>query len=140
MPRRSKDTQPIRAPTGGDYGARQQLESAQRAVPLPANRGNGGGGGGQAQPPPMARPNVTGPTQRPGEPLTAGAMAGPGPAERGMLPDDPVHFLRAILVQHYSPGLARLLERAGGMANAQRQGIPAPPTAQTEAEAPEASA
>lgn len=117
MARKKSNAQPVRAPTGGDYGARRQLEAAQSVEPLPDNRAlpaiSGGGGGQQAPQAPVARPDVFGPTQRADEPLTAGAPMGAGPNSVGThLPDDPVEFLRAVQMEFPSPGLARLLERA----------------------------
>ncbi len=112
MPRIRKGIQPVRAPTGGPQGQRQQLETAQQAIPLPAGPVPPGG----AAPPngvPVSRPDVFGVTSRPGEPLTAGAPAGPGPNGIGILPDDPIEFLRAIYVQFPSPGLRRLIETSG---------------------------
>ena len=110
MPRNRKGTQPVRVPTGGPQGQRQQLEASQKAIPLPAGTGPQQG----AAPPngavPVQRPDVFGPTSRPGEPLTAGAAAGPGPNGIGMLPDDVDGFLRAIEMQYPSPGLRRLRE------------------------------
>ena len=114
MPRNRKGTQPVRAPSGGPQGQRKQLETAQKAIPLPEGSGPPGG----AAPPngvaPVQRPDVFGATTRPGEPLTAGAPAGPGSNGIGMLPDDPVEFLRAVYLQFPSPGLRRLIETSGG--------------------------
>ena len=119
MARRRSNQQPTRVPTGGPLGQRQQLEQAQNTIPLPRS-------GGVSTPPPpapggpptpgsaaapVAPPNVFGPTGRPDEPVTAGAPVGPGP-NGGMLPDDPVQFLRAIAMQYPSAGIQRLLERA----------------------------
>ncbi len=110
MPRNRKGTQPVRVPTGGPQGQRQQLEGAQQAIPLPDRQG--GGSGILPQPngaAPVERPDVFGATARPGEPLTAGATAGAGPNGVGMLPDDFIQGLRAIQMQFPSPGLARLI-------------------------------
>ncbi len=114
MPRIKKGTQPVRAPTGGPVGQRQQLETAQGAVPLPENRGGSPGGpppspGGNNPIIPVNRLDVFGATQRPGEPLTAGAAAGPGPGQIGMLPPDNMQRLKAIQMQYPSPGLRRLI-------------------------------
>lgn len=76
-------TQPVRVPTGQQYGAATQQAQAQRSVPLPQ---------GQSVPssaPPAAslapvtalippNPFTTGTTHRPDEPLTAGMPFGPG--------------------------------------------------------------
>ena len=110
MPRNRKGTQPVRVPTGGPQGQRQQLETAQQVIPLPDRQG---GGSGTLPPPngaaPVQRPDVFGATTRPGEPLTAGAAAGPGPNGVGMLPDDFIQGLRATNMQYPSPGLTRLI-------------------------------
>ena len=110
MPRNRKGTQPVRVPTGGPQGQRQQLETAQQVIPLPAGSGPPGGAPPTNGAVPVARPDVFGATSRPGEPLTAGAPAGPGPNGIGMLPDDVDGFLRAIEMQYPSPGLRRLRE------------------------------
>lgn len=115
MARRRSGEQPVRAPTGGNYGARRQLEAAQGAVPLPNNdpastvpAATSGGGGGGRPAAPVQAPDVFAPTQRPGEPLTAGS----GPEGFGMLPADPVETLRAIYLRSPSSGVRRLLEYA----------------------------
>lgn len=118
MPRNKKGTQPILVPTGGPMGQRQQLEAAQSAIPLPAAPGPGsppsaaGPAPGGEGPPPVERPDVFGPSQRPDEPLTAGAALGPGQSSMGLLPDDPVLAMRAALMQSWDPDLARYLERS----------------------------
>ena len=111
MPRNRKGTQPIRVPTGGPQGQRQQLETAQQVIPLPDRQGGAPAQTNGAVP--VQRPDVFGATTRPGEPLTAGAAAGPGPNGIGMLPDDPIEFLRAIYLQYPSQGLRRLIETSG---------------------------
>lgn len=118
MPRR-RNGQATQVPTGLPFGQRGALEAAQDAAPLPtgapiqqvAPAGPGGapGGGG----PPVSLPDVFGATGRPAEPLTAGAAAGAGPMEMGLLPDDPAMLLRAIATQYPAPGIRRLLERMG---------------------------
>ena len=112
MPRIRKGTQPVTVPTGGPLGQRQQLETAQEVIPLPDRRGGSPGGPpppGGGGPIPVDRLDVFGATQRPDEPLTAGAPAGPGPTNIGMLPPDHLQKIRAILMQYWSPGLARLI-------------------------------
>ena len=109
MPRNRRGTQPVRVPTGGPQGQRQQLETAQQVIPLP-DRQSGGAPPPQTNGAPVERPDVFGATARPNEPLTAGAPAGPGPNGIGMLPEDPVEFLRAVWLQFPSPGLRRLIE------------------------------
>ena len=90
MPRKARPNrtdmlaQPVKAPTGGKYGAAKQLQQAQQAVPLP-----------QAGMTPAAPPvdmqqamasaqafqmpmGLTAPTTNPNEPLTHGLAMGPG--------------------------------------------------------------
>ena len=114
MPRIKKTDQPVRVPSGGAFGQAQELEDAQGAIPLPERRG----GSPDGQPPspggnnpiiPVNRLDVFGPTGRPGEPLTAGAPAGPGPGQIGMLPPDNLQKIRAIQMTYPSPGLRRLI-------------------------------
>lgn len=117
MPRNRAGTQPIRVPTDGDYGEAKQLEESQRAVPLPDNQApavapggppslpaGGEGGTGQPEAPPVARPDVFGPSTQPNQAATAGSL----------LPDDPVlNQLHAVQVRFPSEGLARYIERYG---------------------------
>lgn len=71
--------QPIRVPTGGEYGDATQLMKLQQAAPLAATPGGnidlqsllGGGGAGDVTP-------INAPTQNPDEPVTNGAALGPG--------------------------------------------------------------
>jgi len=71
--------QPVRIPTGGDYGDATQLMKLQQAAPLAASPGGNvdlasllGGGGGQDVTP------LNAPTQQPDTPVTDGAALGPG--------------------------------------------------------------
>lgn len=68
--------QPIRVPTGGSYGSATELAALQQAAPLAATPGGDAPPAGGGMPPitPMGAP-----TQRPDEPVTAGAPLGPGP-------------------------------------------------------------
>lgn len=60
------DIQPLSAPTGMPYGDRTQMLDSQRAAPMAAS---------SPSPPP---PPLSAPSQRPQEPVTHGADAGPG--------------------------------------------------------------
>ena len=88
--------QPAAAPTGMPYGAHQASIESQQALPLARVVPTGGtnGASGAPEPPNAAqrlqaaveaarrmRPPapLTGPSQRPGEPITAGMATGPGP-------------------------------------------------------------
>lgn len=105
---RKRHTQPVRVPTGGDYGSRQQLEAAQQAIPLPVS---GGASGGPPHPPAGPAPSPVAPPaiSRPDifAPNPGGAAPGPEP----FLPDDPAEFLRAVYMQFPSQGLRDLIER-----------------------------
>lgn len=74
--------QPIRVASGGDYGARQASVQQQQAAPLASGGGVApppGPGVAAGAPPVAPLPNPFGsPTNRPGEPVTAGASLGPG--------------------------------------------------------------
>lgn len=78
--------QPIRVPTGGDYGDATQLQKLQQAAPVGASPGGNvdiasllGGGGGELTP-------LNAPTQQPDTPVTDGAAlgAGAGPEALGL--------------------------------------------------------
>lgn len=82
-------SQPVRAPSGGDYGARKELEDMQQAVPLAASPG---GDVGAPQPADITEGLVgfDAPTQNPEEPVTAGAERGAGPGLEALgLPNQP---------------------------------------------------
>lgn len=98
---------PVDAPRGLPYGDRAKLIAAQRAVPMgtpPAASPPGGGGQG---PPPSPGPlpgsvPFTGPTERPGEAVTAGLPIGPGPGPEALSmnqakPMDPLYQAVAAL-------------------------------------------
>jgi hypothetical protein len=109
---------PPTAPRGQPYGARKQQIDAQKVVPLPNNTPAAPGGATPPPGPPVQRPNVFAPTQRPNEPVTAGAAMGPGPTSfEQMLPDTSgTDVLRALVMQGLDPDgtIRRMLERAGG--------------------------
>lgn len=65
-------TQPVKSAKSVVQGDRQRRESAQQVIPLPATQG---------PPKPGSLTSLTAPTERPGEPITAGLPfgAGPGP-------------------------------------------------------------
>lgn len=93
------ETQPIRSHPAEFHGQRQQLAQQQQAAPM------------AAKPHPLAG-NLFGGTERPGEPVTAGASMGPGPG-----PQQPMNRSRDILLAAYriapSESLRRLIERSG---------------------------
>jgi hypothetical protein len=136
MPRKRKQ-QPIAVPTGTSYGQGQALADAQRAIPLPTGAPTVPSGpartGGAPQPagprdplaaaiaaasgmaPPVAG-GLTRPSDRPGEPVTAGLPigAGAGPEALGLpaLPetDGALTDLIVAYQQNPSPALAKLIE------------------------------
>lgn len=73
--------QPVRVAPGGEYGSRQEMEQLQSGAEMQ--------GGGGAAPLPQPTP-LTAPTERPDEPITAGAALGPGvgPEAAGILSDE----------------------------------------------------
>ena len=85
---------------------RQELDALQQAAPLAASP-NGSPAGAPS-------PNVFGPSQRPDEPITAGANLGPGqsPGTVSVLPEDPDQLIRAIYAMYPHPEILRLLNDA----------------------------
>lgn len=72
--------QPVKVAPGGEYGSRQEMEAVQSGAPMAES-------GGAPAPAPVP---LNAPTQRPDEPITAGAEvgAGIGPAAAGILDDE----------------------------------------------------
>lgn len=90
--------QPVRAPSGGAYGERQELEQMQQAAPLSASPG---GDVGAPQPAGDITAGLVGfdaPTQEPGTPITAGAALGDGPGLEALgLPNQPDEDMRRLV-------------------------------------------
>lgn len=111
--------QPIRTAPGQPYGAAGQQAAAQQAIPLPATPQPSAS---PVQPPSATPPEpgmLTGPTTRPGEPVTAGLTvgAGPGPeAVAGGAPGDQVlqNLYRAFKIAP-TPGLQALIAQTERM-------------------------
>lgn len=87
---------------GGRYGERKALEAQQSAAPVVTGGGapSVGPGSGPAPAPPM---NAFGPTERPGEPITAGTYNAPG------TPPDVELALRALYALFPTPYIGSLL-------------------------------
>lgn len=107
---------PTTLPTGGDYGDRKALAEQQSAAPMDPRQGAGAGGGAQAAGRPVPGSQFGGsafsPTQRPGEPLTAGVDWGEGPgAPPNLLGEDSYLLARALYAAAPSPQLERLIAR-----------------------------
>ena len=109
-------------PTGQPYGARQQLEQFQQSGPMlppPSPPAAGGVAPPQAAPP-VAPLDPFAPTNRPGEPITAGVPVGPGATGQPLLAPDRAAKWRAIYMQAVEqnwPGaddLRAIIEQAGG--------------------------
>lgn len=112
LSQRTDLAQPIRAPTGGPYGQRKQLEAAQRVQPLPNVVGGAGAQTGTPPGPAASIPatNVFAPTQRPLEPVTAGAPVGAGPnGPLAMYDNDIEKILQVIYEITRSPAVLRLM-------------------------------
>ncbi len=98
-------SQPLRTPTGGDYGEAGKLEDQQRAAPLAV--AGGAPVSSQASPAPPAPPGggVFGPSERPGEDPNTGLMS------RGQLAAENVDdYLRILYSQFPHPAIARLIQ------------------------------
>lgn len=104
-------SQPVRTPSGGAYGERQQLEQLQQAAPLSASPGGDAGGG----PPADLTEGLIGlgePSQLPDEPVTAGAAAGLGPGLEALgLPNQPSEDMKRLI--QYLPVLEHMANQPG---------------------------
>jgi len=95
---------------GTQYGEEAALSRAQDAVPA---------GPAVTDPPPFvgpdAVPNLSDPTNRPNEPLTAGMPFGPGvgPSPSMTTGDPVVDRLRVMYAAYPSPHIRRMLQRLG---------------------------
>ncbi|MEW1547535.1 hypothetical protein [Streptomyces tsukubensis] len=100
----------MRAPSGGAYGERQELEQLQQAAPVAASPGGVASGA-----PTDVAADVIGlgePSQRPDEPVTAGAAMGAGPGLESLgLPNQPGDDMKALLP--YLPVLESMANRPG---------------------------
>ena len=115
--------QPVRVPSGGKYGERQQREQLQQAAPVAASPG---GDVGAPQPAQDLTAGLVGfgePTQDPDTPVTAGAALGDGPGLEALgLPNAPDQDMRRLVAwlpvfehmanQPGSPKASRNLVRA----------------------------
>ena len=103
--------QPVRVPSGGAYGERQNLEQLQQAVPLSATPGGDVG----APTPVDVTEGLVGlgePTQMPDEPVTAGADLGAGPGLEALgLPNQPDEDMRKLV--GYLPVLEHMANQPG---------------------------
>ena len=102
------DRQPMRVASGGAYGSRQAVESQQAAAPM--HQATSGAPPPGAGPGAAAPPSVFGPSDYPGEPITAGVNVGAGPgAPQVGQPDDPDLILQILWSIYPHPEIARLM-------------------------------
>lgn len=118
-PNRSDMAQAPRAVPGQTYGQAGAQLAAQQAVPLPRQAPAGAGAGSSPGTQSSAGAPLTpmdAPTQRPGEPLTAGipSGAGPGPEVLGMGQPNPIDEIRAMYAANPNDDLRRLLAYLDG--------------------------
>lgn len=120
---RSDLTQAPSAAPGQTYGVAAQQLRAQATAPLPKQGAPpAAGGSAPAGPSPAgAAPQVVpgglgpldAPSDRPGEPLTAGMPSGPGPGPEALAgaiqPLSPIDEMRAIYAAHPSDDMRRLI-------------------------------
>ncbi|KUJ70806.1 hypothetical protein ACZ90_00350 [Streptomyces albus subsp. albus] len=103
--------QPIRTPSGGAYGERQDLDQLQHAAPLSASPG---GDVGAPQPVDITAglTPFDAPTRQPDVPVTAGAELGAGPGLEALgLPSQPDEDIRQLLP--YIPVLEHMANQPG---------------------------
>lgn len=124
--------QPVTTPTGLPYGEAGQLAQAQSAVPVPnAPQATGGPQPPAAQPGGMDESAVLGaatamaphppihrPTERPGEPITAGM--GPGGSPLAVASDPSANIIQGLYARFGFEGLRQLMSVA--QANQQQNG------------------
>lgn len=104
-------SQPVRVPSGGKYGERQELEQMQQAAPVSASPG---GDVGAPEPADLTADLVgfDAPTQMPGEPVTAGAELGDGPGLEALgLPNAPDEDMRRLVM--YLPVFEHMANQPG---------------------------
>lgn len=123
---RSDLTQAPSAAPGQTYGTATAQLQAQKVAPLPQQAGPpppaAGSAPGVAQAPGAApagpMPGALGPlnrpTERPGEPLTAGLATGPGPGPEAVAPpaDPTLAMLQGAYAKYPNPGLLKLIQQA----------------------------
>lgn len=125
--------QPVQVPTGTPYGEASALQQSQQQVPLPKAPPTPTGG-----PPPPGQPpapvdmgaaleaaknfqmptpgSLTRPTERPGEPVTAGLPSGPPPSVGSPMPQQTTGSISSMLAKMAaatgSAALSQLASRA----------------------------
>lgn len=120
------DMQSVKVATGQPYGAAKQQADSQKVVPIAGRTSPGPSGppavappatGGLPGPPPGQLTPLDAPSQRPGEPVTAGLGVGAGagpeanPFNNVGSEDDAVLAIRAAYAAYPSEALRSILER-----------------------------
>jgi hypothetical protein len=101
----------VRAPSGGAYGERKELEQLQQSAPLSASPG-GDAGAGMPADLTEGLIGLDAPTQMPEEPVTAGAALGEGPGLEALgLPNQPAEDAKRLL--QYLPVLEHMANQPG---------------------------
>src|SRR5690349_20848165 len=97
LSKRTDGRQPVRVPTGGQYGDAQALQQAQQGAPMAES------GGGADVPGLLAGLSLPegvpgdAPTQQPDVPVTSGAALGPGPGLEALgMSDQPDEDMRRL--------------------------------------------
>ena len=106
------NAQPVRTVPNQTYGQAGQQAASQQVIPLPQQQPFQSRLGNAAPSPPP----LDAPTQRPQEPLTAGANFGPGPGPEALGPmaqaPDVESFLRGVYSNFPDPSVLDLLQEA----------------------------
>lgn len=112
MSRRTDGGVPQMTYTGEKYGENQAVNEQQSAAPM-SQAAPGGGGPPSPRPVAQGPAGIFGPSERPGEPLTAGIPWGPGGegAHGPVLDDNPDLFLQALAAKYPHPDLIDLINR-----------------------------
>lgn len=105
-------SQPVRAPSGGQYGDRQNLEQLQQAAPVAASPGGDVGAPQPADDPTASLVGFDQATQQPDVPVTAGATLGDGPGPEALgLPNQPDEDMRRLIA--YLPVFEHMANQPG---------------------------
>src|SRR5882757_8760460 len=103
--------QPVRAPSGGAYGERQNLEQLQQGAPLSASPG-GDAASGSPVDQTAGLIGLGEPSQQPDVPVTAGAATGDGPGMEALgLPNQPDEDMRKLV--QYLPVFEHMANQVG---------------------------
>lgn len=116
--------QPLRTPTGGEYGEAKALREQQQGAPMAAGASgapSGPGGGGAALLAGGMGEGVFGPSASPGQP---GPVADPNV----MVAQHPEMFLRVLAAKFPHPAIRRLVDWSAAADNPPRETGPTPPS------------